>query len=227
MKKLIALPALALATVFAAHPACAASADKPAAASATTMPSPTKWAQMPAGKQHTLRNKIALRSTDDTNWKNQKAVLLTARDFDKHCFWKDHVDEQGNPQTTPYSLDKAVLLVDTDSNPPRLNVIFANKKVVSRNLTYSDGPTESRWLSSTPATDWNYYVLLEDTKPTAHQKDPIDKLYRVEIFPPAGVNPACDPERPENAVKEKVARVDGKRHGIPCEAGTGNGGEPK
>jgi hypothetical protein len=224
MKKFVVLPAL-LAAVFVAHPACAASNKKSAAATAPVTP---QWAQMPAGNKHSLRKSIGIRSADQTSWKIHKAVTLTARGYDKQCVWDGHVDAAGQPQSKPKSLNGAILLVDTDVNPPRLNVVFSDKTVVSRELSYSDTTADSRWLSSTPKDDWNYYVLFEDTNPNAKPKDNIDKRYRVEIFPPESATPTvhahCDPERPDKAVT--IARASDMRRGLPCEAGTGNGGEP-
>jgi hypothetical protein len=217
------MPALVLAAAFATSSALAAAKPKakpkPAATAALLAP---QWAQMPAGIRHKLRNAIDLRSADKNDWNIKKAVTITGDASDPLCQWA------AAPTPTP-GLDQATLLIDTDaSGTPTMYVIFADKTWLKRSMTFGGPAGEQTWLSSTPSNDWNYYVLFMDTNTGAALKTPIDKKYRIEVFPPEGadanIKAHCDPERPDHSVA--VASVPNRSKSLPCQTSTGTGGEP-
>jgi hypothetical protein len=220
MNKAIGMPALMLASMFVATSAWAAT--KPKSTSTAAAPAASQWAQMPAGNPHKLRKAVAIRSADKGDWNIKRQVTLKGGASDPQCKWA------AAPSKLP-SLDKATLLIDTDSaGNPWMYLLFADKTWVRRQMTFG-GPTgEQTWMSSSPKDDWNYYVLFEDTKPGASLKTPIDKRYHVEVFPPEGIDANvkahCDPERPDHAVA--LASVANTAKTAPCQAGTGSGGEP-
>jgi hypothetical protein len=85
------------------------------------------------------------------------------------------------------------------------------------------------WLSATDS-DYDYYVYMYDDNP---MKSPIDKIYRVEVFPGnGGGTPACNDERPSVVVGGKDKNLDlvdasGKCPGdLLQEVNSGHGGEP-
>jgi len=220
MNKAMGMPALMLASMFVATSAWAAT--KPKSSSTAAAPTASQWAQMPAGSPHKLRKAIAIRSADKGDWNIHKSVTLKGGNYDKLCKWA------ASPSPVP-NLNGATLLIDTDSaGNPWMYLIFQDKTWVKRQMTFGGAAGEQTWISSTPNDDWNYYVLFEDTKPSAGLKAPIDKRYHVEIFPPeaadADVKKFCDPERPDHAVT--VASVANTAKTAPCQAGTGSGGEP-
>ena len=219
MNRALALPVLVLATGFVATSAWAAGKSKSSGAAAPAAP---QWAQMPAGNPHKLRNKVPIRSADKNDWNIKKIVTLKGGASDPQCKWASA------PSTAPV-LDKATLLIDTDSSGnTSMYIVFADKTWVKRPMTFGGPAGEQTWLSSTPKDDWNYYVLFEDTKPGAPAKTAIDKRYHVEIFPPeaadATIKAHCDPERPDYAVT--VASVPNRTKALPCQTNSGSGGEP-
>lgn len=212
MKKFVVLPALALAAVAVAHPACAASSKKSAATPAAA-PATPQWATMPAGKAHMLRHAYPIRSQDKPNWPTKKAVTLKKGSSDPSCLW-----DRPSP-----NLDGAKLVVTDNSGTLALQLIYATGVIVQRTLTEGTFQGDLTFLYSTPSDDWNYYVLLKDTKKGAPEQTPIDKWYEIEIFPPKNFSARCDGERPDAAIT--VARV-GDTATRFCETSTGGGGEP-
>ncbi len=217
MNKAMAMPALVLATAFVATSAWAA--GKP---TSTAAPSAPQWAQMPAGNPHKLRKTIPIRSAEKSDWTINKRVTLKGGASDPQCKW-------AAAPSTLASLDKATLLVKVDSaGNASMTLVFSDKTWVQRSMTFGGVAGEQTWLSSTPNNDWNYYVLFADTKPGAPAKTPIDKFYRVEVFPPeaadANIKAHCDPERPDYAVT--VTSVSNASRTLPCQSGSGSGPEP-
>ncbi len=217
MRAFVALPALALAAVFVAHPACAAvSKKKPAGTTKAASPAGPQWAQIPPGNPHKLRKTYPIQSADRAYWPTQKAVTLAAGPFDSNCKWDRPVPKLGEAKLIIKSITPDGL---------RLQLIYKNGDIVERDLAEGRVGADLMWFSSTPADDWNYFVMLKDTRPASPPvPKTVDKWFEVEIFPPKGYSQICDPERPEAAVT--IASVADTTAARPCEAGTGGGGEP-
>lgn len=220
MNKLVALPALALAFVFFADPLAAA-------IKAPSSRAPAKyggrWAWMPAGNQHSV-HKTAVRDADVDSWETHALVTLDKSSVtaDPDCGWASH--------TVP-DLDKATLFIQTDPpatpsdplNKPRLYIWAAGStKPIVRDLDFGgQNGSNWTWMYSKLGGDWSYYVLFEDVDKNQGVGKPIEKRYRVEIYPPdSALGPNC--KLPENALTATTAMT--KSH--PCQTGGGAGNEP-
>jgi hypothetical protein len=215
MNKLIGL-ALIVASAVIANPSLAATKKKPASAAKPAVAASSAWAQMPAGQQHKLRKVIAIRGADAASWETKALVTIAKPITPGKCKWDQH---------TPPDVKGAKLFVQSDStNHPRLYLMLADpgKPPIVRDLSYGGSSADSSWLVSKVTGDWSYFVLFEDTNPSQAVGKPIDKRYRIEIFPPDGVSDdICKPERPDQAIT--VAATSATTRAQPCQPAGGSG----
>jgi hypothetical protein len=219
-KKLVILPALALAAMLAVDPAFAAAKKRG-----------PPYDKRVAGNQHTVHG-YAIRSENAGNWETKHVVTLHAagEPLDSNCAWV------GTPPSDPPTLDGADVFIQKDSAGNYwLNMTTGdngdttytgNNLFIRRQLTPGQPVGgDTVWLASEPADDWNVYVFFKDSDPKKGSKDSIDKWYHVEIFPANGkAKAACDSERPQNSIKAVATSAAPKAQ--PCQTGSGAGGEP-
>lgn len=215
MKKLVALPALALAVMFIAT-ASSAAPKKPGG----------KWVWIAAGERHQVRKSpkayALVREAAKEDWDTHSLVTIDEPvKASDNCKWVGHT-------APPPDLMNAKLFVQTDDkNKTRLYIMLDDSSLapIVRELTPDDATSNSwKWLSSKGTNDWDYYVLLEDTDPRQDVGKPIEKRYRVEIFPPAD---ACHEERPDYAMAlPTTTTMKAPTKAKPCQAGGGTGNEP-
>lgn len=167
---------------------------------------------------HKLRQTIDIREVKKTVWDTHNLVPLGALS-ERSCADSTWRFQDG---------DWMFLANQQSGGDPVLTVwSSAQNKLISKVLSVHGVGTAGyeTWRGSKPSTqygDFDYYVYIADTTPANNQ---IDKVYRLEVFPPKGISAACDAERPEVSV-DTALKPRGSGKVFPTEINSGQGGEP-